>query len=108
MIKSYIKKKLGLLLWVETQKMIARGNNEDIIKKITEVYALHLKSWQQFDRLLELHKKNVKITLIDNIKCFGPLASAGGKRIPSRLSVGLASAAWRERRYLRRKPDGSS
>ena len=33
---------------------------------------------------------------IDNIKCFGPLASAGGKRIDSRLSVGLASAAWRE------------
>ena len=31
-----------------------------------------------------------------------PLASAGGKRIDSRLSVGLASAAWRERRYLRR------
>ncbi len=65
MIKTYIKKKLGLLLWIETQKMIACGNNEDIIKKITEVYASHLKPWQQFDRLLELHKKNVKITLID-------------------------------------------
>ena len=36
------------------------------------------------------------------------LASAGGKRIDSRLSVGLASVAWRERRYLQLPLDGSS
>ncbi|MBR2299161.1 MAG: hypothetical protein IJ870_01130 [Alphaproteobacteria bacterium] len=66
MIKAYIKRKLGLLLWVEKQKIIQKNPNAVVLKEIEQIEKEpHLNLWRKYDELLAIHAKAVKISLID-------------------------------------------